>query len=58
MTNDPSLIQIGTRNSLLHNFAASRPFTPLSSPMVSLLRKLLSAIAGRSAREPSATGVR
>jgi len=46
------------RNSPLHKFATSRSFVPPSSPIFSLLRKLLSAIAGRSAREPSATGVR
>jgi hypothetical protein len=57
MTNDPSLMQIGTCNSLFHKFAATRSFTSVASNL-SLLSKLLSAIAGRSAREPSATGVR
>ena len=32
MTNDPSLMQIGTRNRLLHKFAASRFFTVKSRP--------------------------
>ena len=34
MTHDPSLslMQIGTRNSLLHKFATSRSFTPRSGP--------------------------
>jgi len=33
MTNDPGLMQIGTRNSLLPKFATSRSFTPLSGPI-------------------------
>jgi hypothetical protein len=47
MTNDPSLIQIGTRNSLLHNFAASRPFTPLSSPMFLTLEEVVERYRGQ-----------
>jgi hypothetical protein len=33
MTNDPSLMQIGTRNGFLHKFSTSRSFTPLSGPI-------------------------
>jgi hypothetical protein len=51
MTNDASLMQIGKCNGL-HELATSR------AQYFSILRKLLSAIEGRSAREPSATGVR
>ena len=32
MTNDPGLIQKGTRNSMLPEFAISRSFTPLPGP--------------------------
>jgi hypothetical protein len=58
MTNDPALMQVKTRNSLLHKFATCRSFTPLSGPIFLLLRKLLGDIAARSGRERSATGVR
>jgi hypothetical protein len=58
MTNDPGLMQLGTRNSMLHKFAASRSFAPLSSPIFLTLEEVLSAIAGRLSRERSATGVR
>jgi hypothetical protein len=43
MTDDPGLIQKGTRHRLLQKFATSRSFTPLSAPYFSILRKLLSA---------------
>jgi hypothetical protein len=46
MTNDASLMQIGKCNGL-HELATSR------AQYFSILRKLLSAIEGRSAREPS-----
>jgi len=41
MTNDPSIMQIGTRNSLLHEFATSRSFAPLSGPIFLTLEEVV-----------------
>jgi hypothetical protein len=58
MTNDPSLMQIETRNSFLPNSPPAVPSRLSRAQYPSLLRMLLSAIAAKSAREPSVIGVR
>jgi hypothetical protein len=47
MTDDPSLMQIGTRNSLLHKFATSRSFTPLSGPIFLTLDEVVERYRGQ-----------
>jgi hypothetical protein len=47
MTDDPSLMQIGTRHSLLHKFATSRSFTPPSGPIFLTLEEVVERYRGR-----------
>jgi hypothetical protein len=47
MTSDPSLMQKGTRNSLLHNIANSRSFTPLSGPIFLTLEEVVERYRGQ-----------
>ena len=47
MTNDPSLIQLATRNSMLHKFAASRSLTPLSRPIFLTLEEVVERYRGQ-----------
>ena len=47
MTDDPSLMQIGTRHSLLHKFATSRSFTPLSGPIFLTLEEVVERYRGQ-----------
>ena len=47
MANDRSLMQIRTRNSLLHKFATSRSFTPLSSPIFLTLEEVVERYRGQ-----------
>jgi hypothetical protein len=47
VTNDPSLIQIGTRNSLSHKFATSRSLAPLSGPIFLTLEEVVERYRGR-----------
>ncbi len=47
MTNDHNLMQIGTRNSLLHKFGASRSFTPLSGPIFLTLEEVVERCRGQ-----------
>jgi hypothetical protein len=47
MTDDPSLMQIGTRHSLLHKFATSRSFTPLSGPRFLTLEEVVERYRGQ-----------
>jgi hypothetical protein len=47
MTNDHSLMQLGTRNSLLHKFATSRSFTPLSGPIFLTVEEVVERYRGQ-----------
>ena len=47
MTNDPSLMQIGTHNSLLHKFPTSRSSTPLSGPIFLTLEEVVERYRGQ-----------
>jgi hypothetical protein len=47
MTNDPGLMQIGTRNSLLPKFATGRSFTPLSGPIFLTLEEVVERYRGQ-----------
>jgi hypothetical protein len=46
MTNDPGLIQKGTRNSMLPEFAISRSFTPLPGPIFLTLEEVIERYRG------------
>jgi len=47
MTDDPSLMQMGTRHSLLHKLTTSRFFTPLSGPIFLTLEEVVERYRGR-----------
>jgi len=47
MTDDPRLMQMGTRHSLLHKLTASRSFTPLSGPIFLTLEEVVERYRGR-----------
>jgi hypothetical protein len=47
MTNDPGLMQMRTCNRLLHKFATSRSFTPLSSPIFLTLEEVVERYRGQ-----------
>ena len=46
MTNDPGLMQIGTRNSLLYKFGTGRFLTPLSDPIFLTLEEVVERYRG------------
>ena len=47
MTDDPSLIQMETRHSLLHKFATSRPFTPQSGAIFLTVKEVVERYRGQ-----------
>jgi hypothetical protein len=47
MTIDPSLLQIGTRNSSLHKFATSRSFVPPSGAIFLTLEEVVERYRGQ-----------